>query len=86
MDAHDLVPGIEEIGLQSAGQVPAVLDRDPSAVELLEPAQDLPVPLGAGFDRQYRDPLADIVDSDERVPVLVGVDADDRHPRPPCRN
>lgn len=82
VDPDDLVPCIEQISLQTTGQVPAVLDRDKHVPELLEPAHDPSVPGGTGFDRECVDPLADLIDCDEGVPVLVGVDADDRHPRP----
>jgi hypothetical protein len=47
------VAGVEQVGLQPPGEVPAVLDRDTHLAELSEPLDDLPVPCGVGRDREH---------------------------------
>jgi hypothetical protein len=78
---HHLLPRVEKVGLQSGGQVSAVLDPpDQVFTEPLDgPADRLVVALAVRLGRQLGQLPAGVVDGDERVRALVDIGSNDNH-------
>lgn len=76
--ADDALTRCQQIRLQTTGQVPAVLQREPDA--LLVVVGELRAPLLAvGTHRLDAQPPSDLIERNHRVGALVGVSADHDH-------
>jgi hypothetical protein len=81
-DPHDLLAGAEQVALEPARQVPAVLDRPaPLRAEARCPDQQVEVVGGRRLDRALTELAATLVDDDHGVGLLVCVDPQDHHGR-----
>jgi hypothetical protein len=81
-DPHDLLAGAEQVPLQPSGQVPAVFDRPaPLGAEPRHPHQQVQMVGRGGADGAFPQLAAALVDGDDRVGALVGVDPQDHHGR-----
>ena len=77
-DAHDPLAGAEQVALHPARQVTAVLDGpQPLLPELLGPAQQREMVLAGGAGGALAELAAELVDRDDGVGALVGIDAQD---------
>jgi hypothetical protein len=78
--AHDPLAGAEQVALEPARQVPAVLHGpQPLLPELLSPAQQPEMVLAGGAGRALAELTAELVDRDDGVGALVRIDAQDHH-------
>jgi len=76
---QDLFPGAQQVGLQPAGQVPAVLGREDPLGPPGRPPQRVHVPVAGGRQGALGELPAGLINRHERVGLLVGVDTDDDH-------
>jgi hypothetical protein len=77
-------PSGEEVTLETAGEVPAVLHRpDPLVREAVGPLQEAEMVLRRGLDRLLAQRSSPLVDGDHGVGALVRVDAEHHHGRLP---
>lgn len=80
-DPHDPLAGGEQVSLQTAREVPAVLDRPAPIGERSRPSNELEMISRRRADRPRRELTPLLVDRDDGVAALVCVDPDSHYAR-----